>query len=87
MTRGGDDGRELAVVRNEISMSEDLIKRRLVLAMVRAARDVHRGSRHGHPRPSQCNIRPGVVWSRLGRQYPRHRHGWMFSRYGFVQST
>jgi len=42
-TRGGDDGRELAVVRNEISMSEDLIKRRLVLAMVRAARDVRRG--------------------------------------------
>ncbi len=43
MTRGGDDGRELAVVRNEISMSEDLIKQRLVLAMVRAARDVRRG--------------------------------------------
>ena len=42
-TRGGDDGRELAVVRNEISMLEDLIKRRLVLAMVRAARDVRRG--------------------------------------------
>ena len=42
-TRGGDDGRELAVVRNEISMSEDLIKRRLVLAMVQAARDVRRG--------------------------------------------
>ncbi len=51
-TRGGDDGRELAVVRNEILMSEDLIKRRLVLAMVRVAQDVRRGSRHGCPRPS-----------------------------------
>ncbi len=42
-TRGGDNGREFAVVRNEISISEDLIKRRVVLAMVRAVRDVHRG--------------------------------------------
>ncbi len=33
----------LAVIRNEISMSEDPIKRRLVLAMVRAARDLRRG--------------------------------------------
>ena len=47
MTRGGNDGRELTVVRNKISMSEDLIKWRLVLAMVREVWYSPWSKRHG----------------------------------------